>query len=380
MDDRVMGKWDEAARLARLRALGIVDTHEEADFDDLVEIASEICGTPFALVSLVEDDRQFFKAEKGLGIRETPIETSFCVHAIREDEVMIVEDASRDPRFLANPLVTGAPHLRFYAGAVLRTRDGVPIGTLCVLDHRPRKLDPRQIRHLVILARQVMTQIELRETLAEQNRLLEAARTAERRRDAVIREMAHRMKNSLAMVQAIVTQTFRHASTLEEGHAAITARLAALSRSQDILTFEKGAVAPIREVVAAALAPHRSGEGRFRVAGPEIDLPGPQVLGLTLALHELASNAAKYGALSGPSGTASVNWTVGEDGRFEFAWLEEDGPPVAPPRRRGFGSRLLERIVASYFDGEATLAFSQEGVRFLMSGVAGATPPDEIEG
>ena len=372
MDDTPSSDWDEPARTSLLHALGILDTPPETDFDDLVQMASEICDTPIALISLVDKDRQFFKAERGLGLRETPIQTSFCVHAIQKDETMVVPDATCDTRFSANPLVTGDPGVRFYAGAPLKTREGVPIGTICVLDYRPRQLDDRQIRHLEILARQAMTQIELRRALAEQDNALRTAQTAERRRDDVSREMAHRMRNVLAIVQAIVTQTFRHASSMEESRAAISARVAALSRAQDMLTAESGTVARICNVVEVALAPHRTGQGRFHVEGPDIPLTGPQVLGLTLALHELASNSAKYGALSGDTGTATLRWSVERDGGFEFTWVEAGGPPVAPPERSGFGSRLLERIVASYFDGSSELDLPTDGLRFRLTGDIGA--------
>ncbi len=368
MDDCSPRSWSEPERISELQAYGILDTPREADFDELARMAADLCEVPIALVSLVGTDRQFFKAAVGFGERGTPIETSFCAHAILQDEVMIVPDATLDPRFARNPLVTGETHLRFYAGALLRTPSGVPLGTLCVLDRRPRTLDERQVRHLGILARQVMTQIELRRVLADQNRALQTAQAAERRGGEIAREMAHRMKNTLAVVQAIVSQTFQHAATMDDSRAAITARLAALARSQDILTTADGAVARLGDVVEAALAPHRTGQGRFLVSGPEVDLPGPQVLGLTLAVHELASNAAKYGALSGETGTASVGWSVGADGRLTIEWREEGGPPVAPPTRTGFGSRLLRNVVAGYFDGESTLDLAPDGVRFRLVG------------
>ncbi|MBD0275474.1 MAG: PAS domain S-box protein, partial [Acetobacteraceae bacterium] len=152
----------EARRLAALARYRILDTPREADFDDIVELASEICGTPIAVVNLVGDGRQWFKAEVGLGVRESPLETSFCGHAILEEDFMLVPDAARDPRFERNPLVIGAPGLRFYAGALLKTEDGFPIGTLCVLDYRPRTLTEQQTRALKRLARQVMSQLEQR--------------------------------------------------------------------------------------------------------------------------------------------------------------------------------------------------------------------------
>jgi PAS domain S-box-containing protein len=156
----------ESPRAAALRAYAIVDTPREAAFDELVELAAEICDVPIAVVNLVGDDRQFFKAEIGLGVRETPLETSFCVKALLEDEFLLVPDATDDPRFDGNPLVTGEPHLRFYAGALLRTDAGIAIGTLCVLDYQARTLSTLQQKALRVLASQVMAQLELRRSLA----------------------------------------------------------------------------------------------------------------------------------------------------------------------------------------------------------------------
>ncbi|PVM83701.1 hybrid sensor histidine kinase/response regulator [Caulobacter radicis] len=155
----------EARRLAALRRYDILDTPREAAFDEIVALAAEICGAPIAVVNLIDEHRQFFKAEVGLGVRETPLESSFCAKAILEDDFLLVPDATRDHRFDCNPLVTGDPHLRFYAGALLKTAEGLPIGTLCVLDTAPKDLSPLQQRTLQVLARQVMSQLDLRLSL-----------------------------------------------------------------------------------------------------------------------------------------------------------------------------------------------------------------------
>lgn len=163
--------FDEAARSAALHRYGILDTDREPEFDDIAAIAAEVCQTPMAVVNFVDTERQFFKAEVGLGVRETPLGTSFCGKALLAEDMMIVRDALQDPRFAGNPLVTQAGGLRFYAGALLRTSEGLPIGTVCVLDTRPRVLDEHQVRTLRLLARQAMTQVELRAALASSQRL-----------------------------------------------------------------------------------------------------------------------------------------------------------------------------------------------------------------
>jgi PAS domain S-box-containing protein len=155
----------EQRRLDALAEYQILDTPRERDFDDIAKLASDICGTPIAVVNLIGDNRQFFKAEVGLNVRETPFESSFCAKAILEQDFLIVSDATKDDRFDCNPLVIGDPHLRFYAGAILKTEDGLAIGTVCVLDYQPRELTELQQRTLRVLARQVMTQLELRRTL-----------------------------------------------------------------------------------------------------------------------------------------------------------------------------------------------------------------------
>jgi signal transduction histidine kinase len=160
----------EQRRLAALRSYGILDTVKESAFEDITRIASLVCGTPIAVVNLIDADRQWFKSEVGLGVRETPLATSICAHAILEHDMLVVPDTTQDRRFAENPLVTGDPGLRFYAGALLKTADGLAIGTVCVLDTEPRGLSQQQIDVLRGLARQVMTQLELRRMLAASER------------------------------------------------------------------------------------------------------------------------------------------------------------------------------------------------------------------
>ncbi len=158
----------EAARLRALARYRLLDTPREQDFDAIAEAAAELCETPIAVVNLIGDGRQFFKAEVGLGVRETPLDTSFCRQAILQQDFLCVPDASCDPRFSGNPLVTREPGLRFYAGALLKTAEGHPLGTVCVLDTKPHELSDRQRKGLLRLARQTMAQMELRRALREQ--------------------------------------------------------------------------------------------------------------------------------------------------------------------------------------------------------------------
>lgn len=158
---------NETKRLEALRRYHILDTPAEQSFDDFASIASSICETPIALVTLVDAERQWFKARVGLDAPETPREHAFCAHAILSEDVMVVEDATSDARFAANPLVTGDPLIRFYAGAPLIDSEGHALGTLCAIDRRPRPLDAERREALQALARRVVGQIEMRRTSLE---------------------------------------------------------------------------------------------------------------------------------------------------------------------------------------------------------------------
>jgi GAF domain-containing protein len=152
----------EKKRLKVLWEYHVMDTVPEEMFDELTELAARICEAPIALISLIEEDRQWFKSRVGTSLQETSRDVSFCTHAIRQADLFVVPDAAKDARFASSPLVTKDPKIRFYAGAPLITPDGYALGTLCVLDKVPRQLRPDQKQALTILARHVVSQLELR--------------------------------------------------------------------------------------------------------------------------------------------------------------------------------------------------------------------------
>lgn len=162
---------NETQRIQALRKYQVLDTDPEPEYDELVQLASEICNAPMSLISLIDTDRQFFKSNKGFDGSSSPRNTAFCAHAILDETIFEIEDAQQDIRFHDNPFVTDDPNIRFYAGMPLINPDGYKLGTICVLDRVPRKLTPLQRQTLETLGRQVVKQFELRLKNRELNRL-----------------------------------------------------------------------------------------------------------------------------------------------------------------------------------------------------------------
>lgn len=178
---------DEDARLQALRGYEILDTQQEAEFDDFTALAAHICGTPVALISLIDEDRQWFKSKVGMEAAETPRDQSFCAHALHHPGVFTVPDSQADARFADNPLVTSEADVRFYAGAPLLTEDGHALGTLCVIDHVPRALSAEQERALQALSRQVIARLELRRQLADRRKAERELRASEALKATILR-------------------------------------------------------------------------------------------------------------------------------------------------------------------------------------------------
>jgi signal transduction histidine kinase len=293
---------NEAQRLEALQAYSILDTPFEAAFDDIVKIASQICGTPMALISLVDDARQWFKAAVGIPVRETPVEMAFCAHAVLQPDVFVVTDTHLDPRFIANPLVTGDPGLRFYAGAPLRTPDGYQLGTVCVLDRQPRELGDNQREALQALARQTMALLELRRSLG-------AAEAMQKHLRSLMAIAGHDLRQplqSITMALEIARLKSAEPLVIKQASAGIAAVMKlgqdlddlamASSAAANMIAPKKTAV-PVSELFAAlelSWRPQADRKGlrlRFASCGGEVvSHPGL----LKSVLGNLVGNAIKY--------------------------------------------------------------------------------------
>ncbi|UGV29148.1 GAF domain-containing protein [Rhodopseudomonas boonkerdii] len=346
----------------------MLDTGPEPEFDDIVMLARQICDAPVALISLVDAERQWFKAVSGLEICETSIEQSVCAHALAMPETLNIPDLTRDPRTKDNPHVTGEPYLRFYAGAPLIAAEGVAIGTVCVIDTVPRPggLLSDQLIALEALARQVMTQLELRRDLVRayaQARHHDPAPPAvgDRTDAAINAELGQRMNNAMALVQAIANQTLRNVT---ERYAvdAFERRLDALSRAHNILQQQGWISAGLREVLAGVLAAHAD-KSRVRLDGPDIRLDPKAALSFSMLLHELATNAVKYGALGNNRGHVAVSWAT-EGGTLVLDWRETGGPEVTTPSRKGLGTRLIDLGIAGA--GNVSKSYDASGFRAMF--------------
>ncbi len=475
-----------------LDSLETLDSDPDIDFNRITGLAAALLDAPVALITLIDLERQWFKSCFGVEERETPVSISFCAHAIAAgDEIMVVENALLDPLFSANPLVTGDHHLRFYVGAPLVV-DGARLGTLCVLDRRPRpRPSPEILDQLKALAgiasslfalkdgartgalaraalareegrraiaveaaglaswvwdvrtdrvecdvvlpvlfnlapashidvSKLFAAIDRRDVtdgeqrfrrslvesddyfveyrvktiepprwLASRGRVIERdadgnptlvfgvsydvseRKSAEERQRLLLRELNHRVKNTLATVQALATQTVRHARQPQQFLEAFSGRLQALGAAHSLLSDHEWRGIGMAELVRREITPFEEPPGsRIAISGPDLLLTPDQALGLGLILHELASNALQYGSLSAPGGCVSLIWqTAGlrDERRLVVNWSERGGPAVTTPQHYGFGSILIRRSLAKIISSEVKHEFAPEGVTAEIS-------------
>ena len=312
----------DAARVAALAGYRILDTPPERGFDDIVLMAARICAAPVALISLVTDDRQWFKAGLGFDACQTPIAQSVCAHALLQPGVFVIffrcqpariPDLAADPRTRDNTLVTEPPHIRFYAGARLESSEGVALGTLCVIDNLPRPagLTPEQGLFLEALARQVMAQMELRRAVAE--------------KELLVQEAHHRVKNSLQMVQSLLTL-------------------------QAKTTAHPQAAQQLRESAARVLSFAAMHENLYRIGGaPQIDL-GDYLGGLMVQLKDALSSMLVERDITLRAGTAW--WPSSDAPSIGLILIERDQrAEIWALASRRHGRRQGETIALIVSDG-----------------------------
>lgn len=210
---------NEASRLAALKSYGILDTPPEAFYDDIAQLATFICKTPIALISFIDESRQWFKARVGVATSEIPRQDAFCAHAIlRPEEILVVKEPQRDPRFSNNPLVTGKPSIQFYAGVPIVTETGEALGTLCVIDTQPNDLDEHALSALRNLARQIMAHLDLGKSLVElQNCQLQLTQVNQKLAEQNITDDFTQLKNRRGFQHTLRVEwerTFRYSNSL----------------------------------------------------------------------------------------------------------------------------------------------------------------------
>lgn len=319
----------EPTRLAALRAYDILDTPRESDFDDIVMLASRICGTPISVINLIDETRQWFKAETGLGVRETPLDTSICAHVILEHDFVEIPDTLADPRMADNPLCLADPGLRFYAGALLRSKGGLPIGTLCVLDHEPRVLDQLQRDALRVLANQVMTQLDLRAVIAN---------------EAVVRsEIDHRVKNSLQVVSAFVSLE-RSASQNDEARETldrVSRQINVVAKLHEHLGHaakgEMVELGPYLNKIVSLINSTLTGDVSVQGSFENITVKPQEASTVGTIVNELATNALKH-SFKNSSGTVLLS---GErTGESEYEIRCTDDAPIAAVKRVASNGRV----------------------------------------
>lgn len=232
----------EEKRQEALERYGILDTLAEKAYDDITQIASAICGTPMAVITLIDQERQWFKSKVGLDGSETTRDVAFCAHAILQDNLFVVKDATQDPRFVLNPFVTDEPNVRFYAGAPLTTPDGFNLGTLCVIDSKPKELTDEQSQVLLALSRQVMLLLELRLNLTEINNLKITAEALAKSKSDFLASMSHEIRtpmNGIIGMTGLLSQTSLSSEQKEYVETIKGSSNSLLALINDILDFSK---------------------------------------------------------------------------------------------------------------------------------------------
>lgn len=350
--DAVVVPANENERLGAVRRYDVLDTPPEGAFDRITAIAARRFNVPIAIISIVDEDRIWFKSHHGLDVKQISRDPGLCASAILSDIPHILPDAARDVRALANPLVAGDFGLRFYAGVPLQTSEGFNLGTLCIIDKEPRSIDQSQIAELKDLASVVMDQLELR---------LSSIRAVNHAR-MLAREIDHRVMNSLQFVSGLLAMQGRTASPESSDLLRSAAeRVLVVARVHKHFYANEhgehlGCLMFIRRICADMS--HILGHA-ISVEGTEAILPSTKIQPIGLILNELVTNAAKHGA-----GDIEVRFVPVGGGRFELR-ICDVGPGLAKGFRvddpeNGLGMKLVVAL-ASHLNGSVTAAANPRG-------------------
>ena len=369
-ETRAPNRLSDAVRLDALSQTGLMDSDAEPGFDRLTALASRLLNAPVSLVSLVDDARQFFKSQCGLpDLRETPLSHSFCQHVVSRAEPLVVTDARVHPLVRENLAIRDL-NVIAYLGIPIFSAAGEPLGSFCAIDSEPRQWSEDDVEIMEDLARTVETEISLRTALEESHR-------AARERDMIMGEMNHRVKNLFAMVSGLIGLTARDSDSAADMSKQLRGRVKALSDAHSLIETATTPLAPaigsadLEAIANTILAPHWRADG-FAISGPKLRIDSKSAVRLSLVLHELATNAAKYGALSERDGTLDMKWTC-EDEDILLTWSEHLQAEIAQPETEGFGSRLIESTIQS-LGGTLDRDWTTNSLRVTIS-----IPRDRIE-
>lgn len=351
----------QAERLAALYRYDILDTDREADFDDIVELAAQLCGAKISIINLIDADRQWFKAETGLGVRETPLDTSICAHVILENEFVEIPDTHADTRTQDNPLCRDEPGLRFYAGALLKSRDGFPIGTLCVLHDAPYALSEFQKKSLRTLAKQVMRELDLRLALRDQQVLLG--------------EMDHRVKNSLQSVSSLVRlYQSRAGEENRDAFDAVSRRVDAISLlHQELHQAAEIETVPLARFIPRVIALLQESAPENVAIEAEIDpirVGSTHASAIGIIVSEFVANSLKHGFANNRAGTIRLSLLNGEDGAVNLTCSDNGAGTGSATRAasaaEGLGHRLVD-AAASQLGTKVTRHATRDGFSLSLA-------------
>ncbi|MAM61131.1 histidine kinase dimerization/phosphoacceptor domain -containing protein [Maritimibacter sp. UBA3975] len=325
-------------RLAALRALDVLDTDPEAGFDDITAFVCRMCEVPASMVSLVDRHRQWFKSAQGFDERETNLESSICAYVVLEEEFIEIEDLTQDLRTARNPLVTQEDGIRFYAGAPLRLSSGHVVGALCAVDKVPRKLTDLQRETLVVLARQVTAQLELKQTLAQAETLR--------------KEIDHRVKNSLQSISALTRIQARKATepNVREALKQVQARVEMVAALHEQLYRTSATnvvdLANFASKVAAILNGTSPPNVQVVVDFERCAVTAEQASAVGVILNEFASNSIKHAFPNDRPGVVRFTGKAGNDASVVIE-LSDDGVGMGPiSHTSGIGLAVIEASVA----------------------------------